>query len=400
MQSHRILFDFSDLIDFIADRPQQLTGIQRVQIDAYRKLTRQPGIEVVAVYFGEYPKRFFAVDADRLAVRDKEYAKGLRRYDPPPWRKPLRRLDRLRSIEPKPGDAVFVSGTGWASQRRTSYLAEIQKRLPILVHWMIYDIIPIKHPEFTTEVNIRPFRAWIDAALSMPGQFLCISRFTREQLTEFAAEKGRKVDAVTVPLAHEFSPVEPAMRDSLRYLNNERFVLSVGTLEVRKNHLALVRLWERLYREMGDAMPILVMAGARGWAVKRLSDFLRATGNVYGQVVHIADASDAELAWLYEHCEFTVFPSVYEGWGLPVGESLWFGKPCICYRHTSLPEVGGDYAIYCDLDDPGSIDRAVRAGLAGKFAARPPARSQLRTWNMVAIEMVGAIRSYIPSRQR
>jgi glycosyltransferase involved in cell wall biosynthesis len=234
----------------------------------------------------------------------------------------------------------------------------------------------------------------------MPGQFLCISRFTREQLTEFAAEKGCKVDAVTVPLAHEFSPVEPAMRDSLRYLNNERFVLAVGTLEVRKNHLALVRLWERLYREMGDAMPTLVMAGARGWAVKRLSDFLRATGNVYGQVVHITDASDAELAWLYEHCEFTVFPSVYEGWGLPVGESLWFGKPCICYRHTSLPEVGGDYAIYCDLDDPGSIDQAVRAGLAGEFAARPPARSELRTWNMVATEMVGAIRSYVPSRQR
>src|SRR6266704_3583410 len=168
MQSHRILFDFSDLIDFVGDRSQQLTGIQRVQIDTYRKLERQPGIEVVPAYFGEYPKRFFALDPDRLAARDKEYAKSLRRYDPPPWRKLLRRLDRVRSIEPRPGDAVFVSGTGWASERRTIYLAGIQKRSSILVHWMIYDLIPVRHPEFTNEINVRPFLAWIDAALSMP----------------------------------------------------------------------------------------------------------------------------------------------------------------------------------------------------------------------------------------
>ncbi len=189
-------------------------------------------------------------------------------------------------------------------------------------------------------------------------------------MIQYAAGKGRKVDAVTVPLAHEFSPVEPAMRDDLRYLRNQRFVLSVGTLEIRKNHLALVRLWERLYHEMGDATPVLVLAGASGWAIGRLRDYLRATGNVYGQVVHIPDASDAELA-----C-------------------------CICYRHTSLPEVGGNHAIYCDLADPGSLERAVRAAIAGEFSARPPVRSNLRTWDMVAAEMVGAIRSYVPSRQR
>ncbi len=150
MESHRILLDFSDLIDFVGDRPQQLTGIQRVQIDTYRKLERQPGIEVVPAYFGEYPKRFFTLDPDRLAARDKEYAKSLRRYDPPSWRKLLRRLDRVRSIEPRPGDAVFVSGTGWASERRTSYLAGIQKRASVLVHWMIYDLVPVRHPEFTS----------------------------------------------------------------------------------------------------------------------------------------------------------------------------------------------------------------------------------------------------------
>jgi glycosyltransferase involved in cell wall biosynthesis len=181
------------------------------------------------------------------------------------------------------------------------------------------------------------------------------------------------------------------MRNRFLYLKNMRFVLSVGTLEVRKNHLPLVRLWERLYREMGEFAPMLVLAGGSGWMIDRLETYLHATGNVYGQVVHIHDASDAELAWLYQHCEFTVYPTLYEGWGLPVGESLWFGKPCICYRHSSLPEVGGSHAIFCELDDTGSLERAIRAALAGDFPQRPPPRSELRTWNAVADEIVQAI---------
>src|SRR5215471_12538659 len=99
MQSHRILFDFSDLIDFVGDRPQPLTGIQRVQVDVYRTLRRQRGVDVLPVYFWEYPKRYFALEPDRLAARDRGYARHFRRYNPPAWRKLLRRLDRLGAIE-------------------------------------------------------------------------------------------------------------------------------------------------------------------------------------------------------------------------------------------------------------------------------------------------------------
>ena len=352
-----------------------------------------PEIEVIPVYFAEYPKRYFTIDTDRLIALDKEYAKSLRQLDPTPWRKLLRRFDRLRALEPKQGDIVFVAGAGWVSIRRTIYLAELQRRRhPTFVQW-IHDLIPITHPEFVSHDHVHLFRSWIDTVLSMSGVFLCNSRFTREELLTYAAAAGRQVDAVAVPLAHEFSAVNPVMRGSFHYLKSERFVLSVGTVDLRKNQLSLVPLWERLYREMGKATPILVLAG---WASDLFEACLQAACSMcsmYGQVVHIRDASDAELAWLYEHCEFTVYPSLHEGWGLPVGESLWFGKPCICYRHSSLPEVGGDHAIFCDLHDRNSLERAVRAGIAGKFPVRPPARSQLRTWDAVTAEMIQAIRA-------
>jgi hypothetical protein len=79
------------------------------------------------------------------------------------------------------------------------------------------------------------------------------------------------------------------------------------------------------------------------------------------------------------------------------GESLWFGKPCICYRHSSLPEVGGKHGIFCDLDDSGSLERAVRDAIAGKFAVQPPARAELRTWDAVTAEIVQAICTRTPA---
>lgn len=85
---------------------------------------------------------------------------------------------------------------------------------------------------------------------------------------------------------------------------------------------------------MGDATPMLVLVGRSGWKIQQLGAFLDATGNVHGQVFQMGDASDGEVAWLYQHCQFTVFPSSYEGWGLPVGESLWFGKPVICFENS------------------------------------------------------------------
>ena len=113
-------------------------------------------------------------------------------------------------------------------------------------------------------------------------------------------------------------------------------MLCVGTIESRKNGLSLLRAWQRLPAEMGEAAAILVFAGRYGKIGG--PDFREelAAGHGPAADVRVIDMpSDSELAWLYRNCLFTVYPSFVEGWGLPVGESAWFGKYCIASSNSA-----------------------------------------------------------------
>jgi glycosyltransferase involved in cell wall biosynthesis len=116
------------------------------------------------------------------------------------------------------------------------------------------------------------------------------------------------------------------------------YALFVSTIEARKNHLLLFRVWRRMLDDMPrDSVPTLVFAGRVGWLVDDLMKQLENTDYLDRKICLIEDVSDAELASLYRGCRFTLFPSLYEGWGLPVTESLAFGKPCLVARNSSLP---------------------------------------------------------------
>ena len=145
----------------------------------------------------------------------------------------------------------------------------------------------------------------------------------------------------------------------------------------------------------GLEVPRLVLAGRPGWLNDDFDALAGATGNLYGWIETIRSPSDAELDFLYRHCAFTINVSLYEGWGLPVGESLGYGKTAVVARATSLPEVGGDLVEYCD---PRSVDSIVAACLR---LIRDPARrtaleaqirgTALRTWDDVARDLLIAV---------
>jgi glycosyltransferase involved in cell wall biosynthesis len=145
------------------------------------------------------------------------------------------------------------------------------------------------------------------------------------------------------------------------------YVLFVSTVEVRKNHALLFSVWRKLEDEVragvrdAASVPILVFAGRVGWLVSDLLGQLENTHWLHGKVRLIPDPSDAELRALYRGCLFTAFPSWFEGWGLPVSESLAFGKPCLASCATALPEAGGDLCRYFDPGDVASAHQAIAA---------------------------------------
>ena len=115
-----------------------------------------------------------------------------------------------------------------------------------------------------------------------------------------------------------------------------------------------------------------------------------------GKIVLVESPSDAELVQLYLGCRFTLFPSLYEGWGLPVTESLMFGKPCLVSNVTSLPEAGGALARYFDPDDLNDVVRVIRetisdpAGLA-EWEARVKREFRPVSWDESARAILEAI---------
>jgi glycosyltransferase involved in cell wall biosynthesis len=130
--------------------------------------------------------------------------------------------------------------------------------------------------------------------------------------------------------------------------------LCAGTVELRKNQALLLDVWEMLVATRPrEDIPPLVVAGHPGQLSEETMARLTRTASLREVVVHVPSPTDAELAWLFRNCGFTVFPSRYEGWGVPVGESLDLGKFCLTADGSSLPEVGEGLTELLDPFDRG-----------------------------------------------
>jgi hypothetical protein len=179
------------------------------------------------------------------------------------------------------------------------------------------------------------------------------------------------------------------------------FVLCVCTIEIRKNHLYLLRIWRELMRKHGKGnIPKLILVGRRGWRVDDFFSQLEGTNYLDNHVQVLHDLSDAELQALYQNCLFTVFPSFCEGWGLPVGESLVFGKICIASGTTSIPEVAEEFAVSIDPDNVNdglqTIERFIfDEELRTRTEKELRKRFRPRSWDDVAAAFVEGIDQYL-----
>jgi glycosyltransferase involved in cell wall biosynthesis len=162
----------------------------------------------------------------------------------------------------------------------------------------------------------------------------------------------------------------------------------VGTLEIRKNGALLLRAWLRLLADLGDQTPMLVFAGRRGWLLDEFDALLAQHPQLQRFVKVVSQPSDQELSRLYSGCLFTVFPSLYEGWGLPIGEAAWFGKFCIASNASSMPEVCGDLIDYVDPNDFEDLYHKVRRAIREPdYIRQREARikqAPLRSWSDVS----------------
>jgi glycosyltransferase involved in cell wall biosynthesis len=231
--------------------------------------------------------------------------------------------------------------------------------------YTLHDLAFVEHPEWSTEANrLTCFGGAFTASLEA-DQIVAVSEHTRRHfLATFPHYPPERVSVVyqASRFAHGSASRERPRR--LRKLVPDGFWLAVATLEPRKNLERLVRTYCRLAGELGSVPP-LVLAGGRGWLSDRLEQQL-AEPVSRGIIVRLGYVSDVELEWLYAHCFAFVFPSLFEGFGLPVVEAMSLGAPVVVSNASSLPEIVGDAGIQVDPGDEDALFMALRGLTTGE----------------------------------
>ena len=258
--------------------------------------------------------------------------------------------------------------------------------------YTLYDLSFLENPAWTTEGNRTGCFDGVFRAATRADFLVSISEYSLKHfLRVFPFYPQDR--AVVAPLASRFDSASPRERPkALADRDPGSFWLCVGTIEPRKNHERLFAAYAEWRRETGGDMP-LVLAGGKGWLMDDVARTVAELG-IADHLVFTGYVSDAELAWLYASCHAFLYPSLFEGFGLPVLEAMSLGAAVICSDATSLPEVAGGAAITVDPLDVTALARAMAAlsgdsALRGRLCQASLGRASLFSWEKTARIVLG-----------
>jgi len=286
----------------------------------------------------------------------------------------------------------------------------------------IHDVAFKKHPELCSPKIVGPFSAKVAAFAREADAVIADSESTRTDTIKLLGVKPERVHTVRLAVDWAFRPMPYEKAFEIvekKYDIRRPYLLFVGTIEPRKNLLGLLKA----FRQVRSQYPHqLVIAGAKGWGFNEVSNL--AYGDDWGvlgeslaigelgvsggvnrklqdklrQVIMTDYVEQMDMSALYRAADAFMFPSFYEGFGLPVLEAMACGCPVITANNSSLPEVGGDAAEYCDAHDVDSIADAMRrvlssAELREQMTQRGFAQAAKFSWKQTAEQTAAVYRS-------
>ncbi len=359
-----ILFEISDLFSDLLDNVT-ISGIQRIQLGIISHILseREEGRAGDCQLVWWVNDELYRLDAKSLLD-------VMEIYEKPEVQDAAHRKETIKSLNergelviPVPGDVLLSTGVIYRQPNLVLVNSRL-KRAGVRLGAYIHDFIPLTHPEYCDAGLTEAFSKTISLALLQYDFALTVSEHVQREMRRLIAHSGYPdIPIRAVPEPHAiFDQADLGVDDwapAIADLDRTEFVLCVGTFSSQKNQALLVQVWQILIRE-GIEPPILVLVGRRGHNVNDLMSQLQTTRNLDGRVKVLEGLRDGELRTLYRNCLFTMQPSLVEGWGLPVGESLAAGKLCIASNAASIPEVGGEFALYIDPHDARSAANLVR----------------------------------------
>jgi len=216
--------------------------------------------------------------------------------------------------------------------------------------YTLYDLGFLHNPQWTSEENrIGCFEGVLKAS-SYADWIISISEYSKNHFLKiFPHFPEERIEVIYPCSRFENTQVQKKQPKIFNSLKSKQFWLSVGTIEPRKNQKFLVTAYQKYLQAGGVPYP-LVLAGQTGWLMDDFEAFIEELG-IRDNVILTAYVDDEELLWLYQNCFVNLYPSLFEGFGLPVLEGMQFGAATITTRDTSMVEITGENALLLAPDD-------------------------------------------------
>jgi len=401
-----IVFDASDLLAWFGGN-RAPTGIQRVQLNIISRALTNPAEGSVT--------RVAAFDAGGGFWREVSAALFLRLYRlsrlgadtrDPIWVEAVeearRQLREGADFPFAPGACLVNLGTSWWIKDYFLRVRHAQRRFGIRYIPFIHDCIPLLLPEHCSAPLVVEFAQWFAGLAAHADGFLANSECTAADATRILADVVPGVALPHAVIRLDAGPDAASAPDAqaLPIPEDEPFVLVVGTIEARKNHLLVFQAWLNLLRKHGPAaVPRLVCVGKPGWLAEPALHLLQASPLLAEKVTILHGISDLVLATLYRRALFSIYNSFYEGWGLPVTESLGHGRAVVLPRHSALIEAGTPGGTFFDpQSEPdliAKIEPLIFSPEARAAAEAGIARDvRLRDWGAITRDVLEAIAGF------
>lgn len=380
------------------------TGITRVELCIAEAMYKAHSDEVSYIVWNSHHRKFICVD---YSVVEDDSIKSLSEIESPIFNEGINEFD----CDFIKGDTLLVFGSAWI--RNLNYIKSL-KTLKLVygisLVTAIYDVIEYKMKFMFPAERREQFSLNCKKMLAISDKVLSCSERTKQDLIDFCLETATPLCPISVfrlgDEAFNRSPaqeIEPLSDELTSLASDNRFILYVSTLNIRKNHTQLLMLWKSLINEYGDTVPRLVLVGSIGWGGEEAIDILEQNPALKAKVLLLHDINDHSLDWLYTHCMFTVYPSRYEGWGLPVAESCRYGKFCLSSNAGSLPEVAPQFAEYIDPMDSIAWYKALEKYCFNSELLDEKANMAIQyrptTWLTTANQVVGLVENIFSSER-
>jgi glycosyltransferase involved in cell wall biosynthesis len=269
----------------------------------------------------------------------------------------------------------------------------------------LHDLIPQLFPEFHLPLNRWFLNAAFPRFLKRADAIIAVSECTRRDAMRLYGVPEERITVVTEGVDPRFrAGIRDERRQEVRarYALPEHYILYVGTIEPRKNLIRLVDAFRAL--RAGGFPHRLVLVGARGWLDQPVFDHIAELG-LEEQVIRPGFVSDDDLPAVYSAADLFVFPSLYEGFGLPPLEALASGVPTVASNTSSIPEVVGDAALTVPPEDTAALAEAMRRALTDDdlralLSDRGPAQAAQFTWQKAAAQTRAVYDRVLAARRR